>query len=463
MKTKALILMADDKYDDCAFLETASIPLFKRAILSGQKAGIDKIFIFYAGKKRPEIERSLSTDKRIRSEIKIIDVLNQTEEVFNDIVSSHNQNYLIIEANTVFDNRLLQEFSQLSLKNEVAAIAIDRSGNIFPKGHNDLNKHDSEDNWYVKLSNNKLSAISQGLDNYDGRAVGIVLASPGIIKILIENLLTDTSFSLCKLMKLQIKDGNILAFDVKDNLCMKVVSKQQLQGCEKRLYNSLGSSVDGPIIDKYINRKISRLITKQLVKTHITPNQTTFLSLVIGITSAWFFWSGGYWNYLAGGLVFQLSFIFDQCDGEVARLKFMESKIGGWFDAFCDSIIRTFIILGMTGSLYAENNQSLILILGIISSIGIFVSTMAGSYETLKKEDELKYENTELVNVSIKKESKIVTFIDKFNNTDSFSIILFICILSGHLTWFLWTIGIGSFVFTLVIMTKLIIIPGKKT
>ncbi|MFQ5714359.1 MAG: CDP-alcohol phosphatidyltransferase family protein [Candidatus Scalinduaceae bacterium] len=459
MTTRALILMAK-----CAFLEIASVPLFKRIIFSGQKAGIDEFFILYSGKKRSEIERSLGMDKRIRSEIKIIDVLNQTEEeVFTDIVSCHNQNYLIIEANTVFDNRLLQEFSQLSLKNAVAAITIHRSGNIFSKGHNDLNNHDSADHWYVKLSNNKLSAISQGLDNYDGRAIGMVLASPGIIKILIENLLPDTSFSLCKLMKLQIKDGNILAFDVKDNLCMEVESKQQLHGCEKRLYNSLGSSVDGPIMDKYINRKISSLITKQLVKTHITPNQTTFLSLVIGIISAWFFWQGGYLNYLAGGLVFQLSFIFDQCDGEIARLNFMESRVGGLFDAFCDSIIRTFLILGMTGSLYTEAKQSLILILGILSSIGIFISTMAGSYETFKKEENIGYTDKESKDTSIEKENKLSTFIDKFNNTDSFSIILFICILSGQLVWFLWTIGIGAFVFTLVILAKAIIISGKTT
>ncbi|MFQ5686022.1 MAG: CDP-alcohol phosphatidyltransferase family protein [Candidatus Scalindua sp.] len=461
MITSALVLLADDNNDECAFLETASMPLFKRAIFSGQKAGIDKFIILYSGKKKSEIERSLSMDKRVRSEIKIIDVLNKTEDVLIDIRSAPEQNYLIIEANTFFDNnRLLQEFSQISLRDEVAAITIDKTVNISAKEHKDRNRQISADHWYVKLSNNKVSAISQGLENYDGRAAGIVLASSGIVEILIKNLFADATFSVYKLMAQQVKDGRILAFDIKDNLCVEVLSKQQLQECEKRLYNSLGSSVDGPIIDKYINRRISRVITKQLVKTHITPNQTTFLSLIIGIVSAWYFWQGGFWNYIAGGLVFQLSFIFDQCDGEIARLKFMESRIGGWFDAFCDSIIRTFIILGMTGSLYAKTNQSLILILGILSSIGIFVSTMAGSYETLKKEEEAKSENTGSANTSTANESKIGAFIDKFNNTDSFSIILFICILSGHLTWFLWTIGIGSFAFTLVILIKLIII-GK--
>ncbi|ODS31591.1 MAG: Bifunctional IPC transferase and DIPP synthase [Candidatus Scalindua rubra] len=497
MINKAFILIPNYKSYKWAFSEIAHVSLLKRAIFSGQKAGINEFFILISGKNKSEIERSLSMDKRIRAEINIIDFLERTEEeVFTDIVSNLSQNYLIIKANTVFDNRLLQEFSQFNLKDAMAAISVYKDKNISPKkeftqyraenhpfspplqgGERgeviksnkaelssrriplDIEQlHKKHGEWYVKLSdNNELLAISQMLENYDGRAAGMVLASPKIIEILIENLSRDTSFSLYKLMELQVKDGNILAFDVKDNLCMEVISNLQLKECERKLYNSLGASVDGPIVDKYINRKISRLITEQLVKTPITPNQTTFLSLMIGIVSAWFFWQGGYWNYLAGGLVFQLSFIFDQCDGEIARLKFMESKIGGWFDAFCDSIIRTFIILGMTGSLYAESNQSLVLILGIISSIGIFVSTMAGSYETFKKEESIDYTNKESTDASIEKGNKLSAFIDKFNNTDSFSIIIFICILSGQLVWFLWTIGIGSFGFTLVILVKSLI------
>ncbi|MFQ5965309.1 MAG: CDP-alcohol phosphatidyltransferase family protein [Candidatus Scalinduaceae bacterium] len=510
--TKAIVLMVNYKYNEWAFSEVARIPLFKRAILSGQKAGINEFFILYSGKKRHELETTLNSDKRIRSKIDLIDFSYRTKDendIFSKMAHTFEDNYFIINGNSVFNYRLLQEFSQLKLKDAIAAISINNCNIIFskkeaaqyrvenhslslPSQESNMKIYSSTsplsppckggeviksdripldieelskryDEWYVKLSNNNIVSISQDMESYDGKATGIILASPGVTKILTENLTvcvenadmsSNPSFSPYKWLESQIKDENIMAFDAKDNLCMEVVSKPQLQEYERRLYNSLYSPVDGPIVDKYINRKVSRIITKQLVKTPVTPNQTTLVSMVIGFVAAWFFWKGGYWNALAGGLVFQLSFIFDQCDGEIARLTFMESRIGGWFDAFCDSIIRTFIILGMTGSLYIETNQSLILLLGILSSIGIFVSTMAGSYETLKKEEELRYENRESANASIKEGSKIGIFIDKFNNTDSFSIILFICILSGKLVLFLWTIGIGSFIFTLVILAK---------
>ena len=510
MVNKALILITETKFLEFTFSGVAGTPLFKRIILSGQKAGIDEFFILCTSKRRSEIESYLYQDKRIRSKINIMnfsDHGNEGDEIYTNMVNAFDQNYFIINANAIFDYHLLQELSQTNLKDAIAAIAINkcnitsskkelaqyrvendpfsplsREGNLkyysstspssppsqggergevikfdrIPLDIEQLPKR--HDEWYVTLSNDNIMDISQDLENYDGKATGIMLASPGTINILAEGLLPRPSFSLYE----WIKSQKLIAFDIKDNLCVEIVSKSQLQECERWLYNSLGAIVDGPIVDKYINRKISRQITRQLVKTPVTPNQTTLLSLIIGIVSAWFFWQGGYWNYLAGGFIFQFSFILDQCDGEIARLKFMESKFGGWFDAICDSIIRAFMVSGMTRSLYIESDQLLILILGILSSIGIFVSTMLSSYETLKKEEDIKCTNRNTTIDTVGKGNKLSAFIDKFNNTDSFSIILFICIFSGQLIWFLWTIGIGSFAFSLAILAKSILVCRKK-
>lgn len=453
---KALILLTETKFLEFAFSGVAGTPLFKRIILSGQKAGIDEFFILCTGKRRPEIESYLYRDKRIRSKINIMnfpDHGNEGEGIYTNVLNTFDQNYLIINGNTIFDYRLIQELSQTNLKDAMGAVTIDKRNNAFSENQNE---------WYVKLSNDNIMGISQDLENYDGRVTGIMLASPGTINILTESLLPHPSFSLYEWIKSQIIDEKLIAVDIKDNLCVEIASKSQLQECERLLYNSLGAIVDGPIVDKYINRRISRHITRQLVKTPVTPNQTTLLSLIIGIVSAWFFWQGGYWNYLAGGLIFQFSFIFDQCDGEIARLKFMESKFGGWFDAICDSIIRAFMVSGMTRSLYIESDQLLILILGILSSIGIFVSTILSSYETLKEED-IKCTNRKSAIDTAGKGNKLSAFVDKFNNTDSFSIILFICIFSGQLVWFLWTIGIGSFAFSLAILAKSLLVCRKKT
>ena len=452
MINKAIVLITDHKPGEYAFCKVAGASLFKRAIFSGQKAGIDEFFILYTGKNKHEIETSLKDDKRIMSKANIVNLSKEKDggiEIHANMTCASGQNYFIINGNAIFDYSLLQRLSHFDLKDAFAAVSVDKRKDDFPERPGE---------WYIKLSNDNIMDISQDSKDCDGKTTGIILASPGAVSNLMGNFFSNPNFSLNEWMGSQIKNKELKAFNIKDNLSLEVVSEPHLRECEKRLYNSLGSSLDGPIVDKYINRKISRQITSQLVKTPITPNQTTMISLAIGIVSVWYFWHGGYWNYLAGALVFQLSFIFDQCDGEIARLKFMESKFGGWFDAVCDSVIRALMALGMTRSLYIESNQTLILISGILSSIGIFVSTILSSYETLQKEENERDVNKKNANGYVKEGNKLSVFVDKFNNTDSVTIILFICILSGHLAWFLWTIGIGSFAFSLVILAKTLIV-----
>jgi CDP-L-myo-inositol myo-inositolphosphotransferase len=48
-----------------------------------------------------------------------------------------------------------------------------------------------------------------------------------------------------------------------------------------------------------------------------------------------------------GGVLIQLSSILDGCDGEIARYKYMQSKIGDFIDAILDRYADSFILLGM--------------------------------------------------------------------------------------------------------------------
>jgi len=52
----------------------------------------------------------------------------------------------------------------------------------------------------------------------------------------------------------------------------------------------------------------------------------------------------------------QLSSILDGCDGEIARLKLLGSKYGGWFDQVLDRYSDLFIITGLTFHAYFLHN-----------------------------------------------------------------------------------------------------------
>ena len=69
--------------------------------------------------------------------------------------------------------------------------------------------------------------------------------------------------------------------------------------------------------------------------------------MVIGMASGVLFAQGNYWSGLMGGLLFVATAVLDCCDGNIARLKFIESDFGENLDTACDNIINIFVFTGM--------------------------------------------------------------------------------------------------------------------
>ena len=150
------------------------------------------------------------------------------------------------------------------------------------------------------------------------------------------------------------------------------------------------SHSDSPIIDRYIIRKISGLITGLIVKTPVTPNQVTIVSLVIGIVAAVFFSHGAYICTIVAGVLYFVSTVFDQCDGEVARFKHMESDFGRSFDIIVDSIVNAAIVIGITIAIYKTNGSGLTIVVGLLAMMGIVISLLLTTYFSSKSKKDSK-------------------------------------------------------------------------
>ena len=83
-------------------------------------------------------------------------------------------------------------------------------------------------------------------------------------------------------------------------------------------------------------RHLSYFLTTHLLKTAITPNQITLLSLIFGLLCGACFISGSHFFQIAGAIFFILSYVMDNCDGEIARIKNMSSEFGAKFDDIVD-------------------------------------------------------------------------------------------------------------------------------
>ena len=143
---------------------------------------------------------------------------------------------------------------------------------------------------------------------------------------------------------------------------------------------------DGPVA-RYLNRPLSVRMSRYLVQRDVTPNQISLFSFLCSVLAAGLFMLGGYFFLIVGGVLAQFASIIDGCDGEVARLKYQSSDVGGWYDAVLDRYADAFLLFGLTWHLLAMNVSGWILLVGFMAIIGSFMlSYTADKYDNLMRE-----------------------------------------------------------------------------
>jgi phosphatidylglycerophosphate synthase len=153
---------------------------------------------------------------------------------------------------------------------------------------------------------------------------------------------------------------------------------------ERKLDQWLVKPTDG--LFARMNRRVSIPISRQLIKTPITPNAVSIFTLGVGFLAGAFFAFGGRTNMLVGAILSVFASILDGCDGEVARLRFQDSAFGCWLETICDHLYYIFIFAGMTVGLLARGPVYLIwgsvLFFGAIATLvttGLQRRRMAGA------------------------------------------------------------------------------------
>lgn len=203
---------------------------------------------------------------------------------------------------------------------------------------------------------------------------------------------------------------------------------------EKKIGQPSGSYSDSPIIDRYIIRKISGFISGFLIRTPVTPNQVTIISLILGIISGVFFSIGEHTYTITAGLLYFLSTVFDQCDGEVARLKQMETEFGRKLDILVDAIANAVIVVGITIAVYVKIGSVLVIIAGFLAMTGISISLLMTTYFSHDS----------------KKDTGTKEMLDKLNNKDFFYIIMLLSVIFNQMIWFLLIMAVGTNIYWIV-------------
>jgi hypothetical protein len=129
--------------------------------------------------------------------------------------------------------------------------------------------------------------------------------------------------------------------------------------CERWLLRGSGKSRDG-FVSRYLNRPISRTVSKLLLKTPMTPNLWTLLITLFPVIGFLLLIRGDYTGFVVGAALFQVHSILDGCDGEIARAKYLDSEKGPGLDAFGDLISLLLFSLGLGVGLFRVTGADVI-------------------------------------------------------------------------------------------------------
>ncbi len=147
---------------------------------------------------------------------------------------------------------------------------------------------------------------------------------------------------------------------------------QDREEAEIRLASSVReeSVTTDALMARVFDRRLSWRLSLRLARTRIMPNTVTLANTALGLGCAAMLASVGYWIRLAGALLFLVCITIDGVDGELARLRMVESEAGARLDVFTDNLVHIAIFIGLMVGCYRADPGPAYLYLLLILLVG---------------------------------------------------------------------------------------------
>ena len=209
-----------------------------------------------------------------------------------------------------------------------------------------------------------------------------------------------------------------------------VTGPSDLPRAEKHLLKGLIKDEEG-FMSRHFDRSISLAVSRRLVNTSVTPNQMTYVAVLIGLVGAPFFLSSRPSVQVVGGILFLLHSILDGCDGELARLKFQESRRGGVLDFWGDNVVHVAVFAAMGIGLARQTGQAWPVWCGIASVL----ATVASAYTIYRRTMVGPKEGPLYTSVATHSDTALSRMTDAVSRRDFIYLILIMSIF-GVADWF---------------------------
>ena len=435
-----------------ALTRVGGLTVFQRAILTLQRAGISQIWVL-AGEEEKELRATIHADDRVQAALRWLPIREfpptnpQTWEVLAGEVKG---SCLIVGCHTVFSSSLVQSLRMVGADGRVLVVVGQPEEEAFPANpavsfredpqpgalgsivvfHD---RHDSQLN-QPRSSPNPLP-VAGDLVVLPSRLLGV----SGVLKSHVANPIRLALEQAAIEGIIQPVPGTPTQFqDIRGPNGPKLAERSLFQSLQ-----TLKGGLDG-LLDRYVNRKLSGVLTRVFLRLGVSPNTITLISLLIGLAAAGCLATGYYELGIIGGLLFQLALIMDCCDGEVARLTFAESRFGKEFDMLADNVVHIAIFAGIASGAYLHGpweGTTLPLLLGLVMVMG-----NGSSLWLVNRALNLRSRPKEWRQMTQAERTKIEFILGNVANRD-FSIIVLLSAFFNILGWFLLIAAIGIWFF----------------
>ena len=228
---------------------------------------------------------------------------------------------------------------------------------------------------------------------------------------------------------------------------MVVDTPADVRVAERRLLRALVKDTDG-FMARHVERPVSLQISRRLAPSAITPNQMSLISIAVGICGGPFFLSSRPSLQTIGALMFLAHSILDGCDGELARLKFQESRWGGILDFWGDNVVHVVIFASIALGWRRSVAAAWPLLLGASAVLGTLGSASFVYWRLMRVKDD---GGALFTSVSTAPERPLARLLDAASRRDFIYLVLILALV-GRVNSFLILAALGAPIYFLLVI-----------
>ncbi len=139
-------------------------------------------------------------------------------------------------------------------------------------------------------------------------------------------------------------------------------------------------------------RHVSYRVTPWLVRTPLTANHITICGTLFGLLAVYCFVSDSLALRILGGFAFFLMALCDHCDGEVARLKRIESRLGDLLSEAGGTLVEVALWLAIAWKTAQVFDDPLWFWLGVSVAVGVLINFVVALLFKVQPEEQTTHD-----------------------------------------------------------------------